>query len=486
MLTAALAAWPRLAGDLAANPGWYTDEGTQLDIARHLRAGESRYLALAGPTLLVARPPLFPALLAGAEMIFGPGMGTLRALTAGLGGLAVAALLLMLRHGERAWAGPTTTLPGLAAASLALAPTAALYSRFGFSYNLLAPLVIAVCAGLWGYAETGARRWLALAALAAGLGLVSDLWAGALLAPLILVAAWRRPRDLAWSLPLAAAPFALYAVMALLTAPAAFLFDLRFTLLRLNAVPLSQQFATLTDNAWQVARQEPWFALGGLGLLALRPARLRAAALLTFGLPLLLLGRTVALYSLSAYYLIPLFPLAALGLGAGLERAWHWTGGWRPARAALSTAWLLTGIIALGVTLAQARETFTTPIDDFLVAAADARAAAAFVNARLAPDDVVLASPAVAWQLSGRPADFQMAAAAAGLATPHLPADLPPVRFAFDPRFERARFVVVDNLWRNWAAVHVPTVDAWLRAMDNWPIVFRAGAVSVYLNPDRR
>jgi hypothetical protein len=141
--------------------------------------------------------------------------------------------------------------------------------------------------------------------------------------------------------------------------------------------------------------------------------------------------------------------------------------------------------MALAVTLVQVRQGFTTPIDPFLVNAADARAAAAFANAHLGDADVVIASPAVAWQLAGRAADFQMALAATGRATPHLPADLPPERLAFDPRFEGARFVIVDDLWRNWAAVHIPEVDAWLRAMENWPTVFRAGQIVIYQNPAR-
>jgi hypothetical protein len=39
-------------------------------------------------------------------------------------------------------------------------------------------------------------------------------------------------------------------------------------------------------------------------------------------------------------------------------------------------------------------------------------------------------------------------AAYQGHLTPHLPADLPRDRFAFDPRFATARFVVIDPLWR--------------------------------------
>lgn len=330
-LLLALAGLLRLAS-VTDRPGWYTDEGTQLEIAGNWRAGEARYFALRGSTLLVARLPAFPGLLAAAENVFGAGMQTLRALTGTLGILTVAALLAGLSYGQHRWAGASDSLPWLAAGALALYPAAVLYSRLGFSYNLLAPLSVMLVLALWRYAETRRRAWLALAALIAGLGLVSDLWAGALVAPLVVVAVWRRPTEVLWALPLAALPFALYAAASFAAAPADFLFDARFTLLRLSALPLAEQPGVLADNILHIAQADPLFLIGGLGLLTLRPAGLRAAAAATFALPLLLLGRAVALYSLSAYYLIPLYPLAALGGAALVVQGWAWTARWRPAR----------------------------------------------------------------------------------------------------------------------------------------------------------
>jgi len=159
----------------------------------------------------------------------------------------------------------------------------------------------------------------------------------------------------------------------------------------------------------------------------------------------------------------------------------------RPAAHTLTIASaLLLGAPLLLSTVLTARRvqgTMPTAIDPFLVPGPDARAAAAYVNARLAPDELVLASPAVAWLVQGQAADFQMAAAAEGRATPHLPPDLPPERWAFDPRFPRARFVIVDDLWRNWAAVHVPGARQILDETAAWPLRLRSGPVHVYERP---
>jgi hypothetical protein len=171
-----------------------------------------------------------------------------------------------------------------------------------------------------------------------------------------------------------------------------------------------------------------------------------------------------------------------VGLGQGAQRL----------AAILLTVAAAIGVAGLwGQTYAQVWSGFVTPIDDFLLNPNQARAAAAYVNAHVRPTDLVVASPGLAWLICGRGAtvpchvaDSEMAVAATGQATPHLPADLPPNRWAFDPRFTQAHFVVVDNLWRNWAAVHMPQVDALLLgAGDHWRQAFVAGDITVYYVP---
>lgn len=504
-----LAAYLRLA-NAAANPGWFSDEGTQLNVAAHLLRGRTQYLALTGSTLLVARLPLFPAVLAALLGLAGAGpsgdpargMAVLRTLT---GSLGVATTLLLYVLGERLGGRRGSWLGLLAALAYALYPQAVVYSRFGFSYNLVAALLLLA---LWaagealGAAEGGRRaaRWLGLAALAVGLAALTDLWAWALFVPLgaagIVVARRAGWGALAALLP-AALPLAVYAGVMLLRAPAALLFDARYTLLRLGGRPLAAQAALLVENLVTIAVQERWLALGLLGLLLLRPARLRGLGLLFAGVPLVLVGRSAPLASLSFYYLIPILPLAALGLGAaalaGLSALARLVGRalrpWLRLRADVAgqgaAATLVAGLaVYLALPLAgAARAGLATAIDPFLLAPADARQAAAYVNAHAAPEDVVIASPGLAWLIDARAADFQMALAYAGTATPHLPADVPRDRFAFDPRPERARYVVVDNLWRNWAVYDVPGVPALLAEVEAWPRVFAAGEISVYRRP---
>ncbi|RLD11534.1 MAG: hypothetical protein DRI56_00965 [Chloroflexota bacterium] len=76
-----------------------------------------------------------------------------------------------------------------------------------------------------------------------------------------------------------------------------------------------------------------------------------------------------------------------------------------------------------------------------------------------------------------------MAIAAEGKATKHFPADIPLERFAFDPRYTQARYVVIDPVWRNWAAANMPEVEAMIADVKKWTLVFQSGEIDVYENP---
>lgn len=514
VLILALAAYLRLANN-TTTPGWYTDEGTHLDIARHLRDGEIHYMAVEESTLLFARLPLFETLLAGALNLKDAGMGTLRTLTGLLGTLAVAMLYWVTQKitGDR-------LLALLAALLLAIYPDAVLYSRFGFSYNLLTPLVLMTYLGLWQYLNAQeantekSRQGLILAAMAIGIGALSDLWMFVLIAPMGLAISARRWRDAFWSLPLTFVPWGIYTLVMLFKTPEAFIFDLGFTFFRLSSPDIITQLTTLGMNYTILISQSHWIALGLVGIFLIKPTRLQYLTLGVFFIPIMVLGRTVALYNLSFYYMIPLLSFAALGMAVLIKKAVpyayrglyaaldrllnHWlrvitgkaTTTAKYTVALKSGAYLALALIMLTPfltstlwTIRQTQQGFSTILDPFLIKADDAYAVAGFINGQASEDDLVIASPGIAWLFQTRTADFQMAAAYEGLNTPHLPADLPKERFAFDPRYSQANFIVIDNLWRTWAVQNVPGVNEILQELETWPLVFQSGQIEVYRNP---
>lgn len=501
LLILALAAYLRLY-NITDNPGWFSDEGSNLDIAQHIVHGQMQYMALGQSTLLVSRMPIFEGLLALLLSAFGGGITTLRTLTGVLGVISVGLLYIVVRRlGKH-----LSILALLAALLLAIFPQAVLYSCFGFSYNLLTALLLLALIGLLEHISAHRRAGLLLAAVAFGVGTISDLWMLSMIPVFVIVVAFSHPRDLLWSLPALAAPFAIYSALMLLTVPNAFLYDLRFVLFRVSNLSLFDQVQNVALNYTTLIAQDGWMLAGVLGIFLLHPTRLRLITIVCFFLPLIFIGRTVALYSLSLYYMIPLLPLIALGVAAlvyyGTIYLWQmfredfqssieqirlperWQRSIQSVIAvSLIIALVVTPfVISLSLTINNVRNGFPTAIDPFLIRVSDAIQVAQFINTHARSDDLVIASPAIAWQFQTRTADFQMAIAATGRATPHFPADIPTPRFVFDPRFEHARYVVIDNLWLNWGAVNVPGVSEMMRKVETWPLVFESGAIRVYEN----
>ena len=501
--------------NLEASPGWYTDEATHLEIVRHLLNGRMQYFAINQSVLLFSRLPLFELLLAGAVAVLGYSMMTLRLLTASLGVLSVGLLMVMVWRVS--WDRWLVLLSGL---MLAIFPQAILYSRFGFSYNLLVPLLLLMLLGMWSYGQTRLRRWLLLAALCLGLGLVSDLLMVAFVPVFVLFLLWchRGYRlksiaeigNLLKQVGLAVGglvlPLLLVVVGLLFMAPEAFWFDLEFVLFRVS-LPLGAQVDLLQQNVWQLGRMG-WLALGFVGLFWIRPFSFRGLLLAMLIIPFLILGRTASLYSLGFYYMIPFLPFFALGV-AGLIRY----GGEAVLVLFVGTrinadradkkikihpisvhprllngiTFLLMGVLFLfsaGQTWQRVQNGWETDIDPFLLHSEDVRQTAVFLNNQLQANDMVIASPTVGFLLNGQVADFQMATAVHGINTPHLPADLPPDRFAFNPDFAQADIVVTDKLWDNWAQIHVPGVPEVMVELQTWPQIFQSGDVIVYQNPD--
>lgn len=495
------------------NPGWYSDETTHIDIARHLLNGDTRYFAIQDSVLIFGRPPLFGATLATVMRVTElDGIAALRLLTGGLGVLTVALLYVAARVASAGdW-----PLALAAAFALAIYPQAVTYSRIGYSYALLAPFFMLALMGLAVYWRGGRRLWLALACLAVGIGLTSDLMIGGAIPVIVLVILFkRRPLDLLWSLPLVALPFGAWAASEMMQHPDIFLFDLRYTLGRLSTPSLTEQFENIARNVTILVGGDGWLAAGVVGLFLLRAVRFRAVAVLLLIIPVIVIGRVVALYSLSYYYVTPLLPLVALGMGALARYGAVYVVGMmttsppefsvnREGESArlihklrLTFAWIiaviLIGIVPLTslVSTWEAVQTrLSTPIDPFLIDPQAARGVRDYLEANANDGDLVIASPPIGWQLrdSIQAADYQMSIAAEGVAGPHLPENIPPERFAFDPRFERARFVVVDPLWRSWGVVHIPGLGAKLAEIEEtWGLAFVAGegggALLVYQRP---
>jgi 4-amino-4-deoxy-L-arabinose transferase-like glycosyltransferase len=505
----ALAAFLRLArvGD---NPGWFSDEGTAINIAQNLMQGKVQYLAINQSTLLEAKLPLFSLILAGLFKVWGAGIVTLRTFTGILGVLSVGLLYGVLRV-MRKEGGEALAL--LSAFLLAIYPKAILYNRLGYSYNLVTPLILLTFGGLWQYLGTRKNGWLAFAALALGIAAAGDLVAVSVVPVFILIVSARSWRALLWSLPLIALPFAIYAAVMLVTAPQAFTFDLVFTLTRVGGVPLIAQFPMAAVNFAAVADFDGWFLPAIIGMFLIRSRRLKRLVLLFYLLTFVMVGGKVVLPGIGYYYISPFLPFIAIGIAslilyvtprlvafvrAGLTdlyRQWGWVPVKKPGVQLTSGVTTLLTMLALFMMVIspvlftiyqmtrQVYEGFDTAIAPLLIDPGGARQVADFVNQSVQPTDLVIASPAIAWMFHANVTDFQQVVAAKGIATIHFPDNIPPDRFAFPVDEKGARYVVFDRIWYNWAALNMPAVKELMDEIEQWPAVLKIGEYTVYANP---
>ncbi len=497
---------------LRTTPGWYADEGSDIEIATHLLAGEQQYFAIGQSTLVAGRLPLFHLILAGLFSILGRDIWVLRLLTTTYGLLIV---LLLFWWGRRMW-GDRVAL--LAALLYAIYPNAVLYSRFGFMYNQIALLNLVFFYMLWRFIWGGASWWLVAACLAGGLSLITNASTLPLIGFLILALFFTRRSALWWAVPLMLGLPTLYAMWMMIQAPQAFLADLSFIFLRVGGHGLFRIFF-IVWNYKELLLWDAWFPLAAFGLTRL-PARGRSRLYTQayFWYFLLAVVGGVSMVRLLGYhYVVPLLPWTSVGMAAflvwafprllaELERIYNllfdrlprlgsldkWYGKVRRPGQVLVVGLLLFWIF-ISPFIAMLVQAYLVPGRTFpemeqvtVREIPEAEAAVAYVNQRVGPDELVLAPPHVAWLVNSRRADYQQAAACAGGGAINYPEDLDTGRFLFDCSVRKASYVLIWAGWRAWTAQRMPDVEDIYLTMETWPVVFEQGEWRVYANPELR
>jgi 4-amino-4-deoxy-L-arabinose transferase-like glycosyltransferase len=506
----ALAAFLRFY-NLRTNPGWYPDEGTDLDIARNLLNGEIRYFALNDSTMLVARPLTMHLILAGLFLLFdSTDILVFRILAVSCN---LFTILVMGTWGRRIW-GTGAAL--LAALMFAIFPNAVLYGRMGFAYNLLQPLFLIFAFALWEFWQTQKARWLAVAVASTAFGLSINFLMLAPIAFMVLFLLLCAPKRVLWSLPLSLSLFGLYSLVMLSRAPEAYFFDLSFTRSRFSA-GLPFQIAQLTWYYKELLNLNFWFPLGLVGHFLIRDPARRRFFTYYFLFSLFFVIRSTPVTGQGFYLLLPLLPLVCYGVAVFVMRAFRftfaifqadfealwgyletrWLGRsgyeprWRPHLKAISVSLLLIFIVltpllgVVGEDFLSVSLTLLNQPDGVTRSVEDAGGLIVFLSRRIGHDDVVLASPQIGWALDARVADFQQSVAYVGGNTVHFPNNVPRSRFLYDVSLDNADYVVIDDLWRDWATKNIEAVNEMMETIRTWPVIYQAGEYQVYENPEK-
>lgn len=398
-----------------------------------------------------------------------------------------------------------------AALVLTIMPSAALYNRLAFAYNVEAVFVVLEWWALWRFsADRGARSLLA-ASLAAACAYMTALAGLPLVLCVALVTLWLAPRHFLWSSMLMALPGLAYLVVLYWIAPAPLAQDLVLTFGRTSG-SLGDQLLNLATNYSDWFNTSPWLLLGVAGLFLLEPRPVRVLSLLVFFLPLFGTMRAFTGGDLNFHRYLALLPIVALGAAQFLRRAYAFL--WiRLRRDLQGPRWLqptmpifqrlhpqITALVVALVLLIPLA--WTALWDMYLVSSSerprptsidfvmarhprDARDVIHWLNATCSREDVILASPTIAWAIRANAADFQQALSYEGVQTDNYGPALAHDRFAFAPSFENATFVVVDDLWRGWAVERMPPLRKYLDAIQTWPLLLHQGEFDVYRNPAR-
>ncbi len=501
-----LAAFLRF-NNLDWNPGWFSDEGSDVNIAHNLMNGEFQYFAIRGTPLVAARVPLFHILLIGAFSIWGYGLTAARYVVA----ISSLATIILFYWTTRRMMGRGLAL--LAAFILTIMPNAVQYNRMAYAYNVQALLMVLCWLALWEYSVTPSPGWLLVAVAMAGISSMITLTGLTLILLVALVVFWYRPRDLFWSLPLMLAPAALYVGVLFYAAPVALQQDLTLTFTRSSASLLGQ-FVNLASNYTLWFDWTPWIVLGVAGLFSIEPLRVRLLTLIFFFGALFNVMRVFpGGFELSYHHYLGFLPFLALGAAQFLSRAYRVL--FSQFHAAFATLahpcfpqFVLPALARRALSGTAVFLILVTPLiwltawDYYLTTNAvlprptridsalakdprDAIAVTDFINQRLRPGEVVLASPTIAWRIQGNVSDFQQALAYEGISTDNYGDGVSRDRFVFDPSFENATFVIVDNLWRGWASDTMPALKGYMAQAETWPCVMHRGEYDVYRNPAR-
>ncbi len=488
--------------NLRTNPAWYPDEGDNLNVARNLAQGRQRYFALNGPTILEGRLPLYHVVSLTAIKFWGDDLSTLRGVSALCGILSIGLLLILGSQSFGIWLGY------LAASLFAFYPSAVLYNRYAFSYDLTAVWVILNLWAVHRYWQTAQRKYLALASFAAGLALTTDFVGAGVIGANLLFLIFLRKRDVSWAALIMAMPLAIYVLLMLLSDADAWLNDLNFLLFHASEHSLLLRFALFMIAYPELLQWDGWIVFGIIGLFTLADKPMRFYSWLIIVGILAVMLRFGRFDSLDFHRFVPALPLIAIGVAALLLKAIPvlmrsvedivdlLVAAWPPAADERPRRWIRASAGAFLIfflfftpfardiffDVFHVNFKFRTGLEQVTAnSAADAFALGAFVNERVRDDDVVIASSHTNWLMHGQVTNLQQSLAYRGLAV-YYPPDIDKRRWAFVPAYERARYVVLDNFTREFSANLIPAVRVAIQNVEQWPLVFQAGEYRVYEN----
>ena len=484
VLSAFLRLW-----NLGNTPFWYADEGANMNIAWNLANGRMQMFAVTYP--FMPHPPLFYLISGLVLETFGYNILVARTITAVYGIMTTVVLFYLGREllNEKL---------GLMACFLfSIFPSALLYNRWNFDYNLLQLLSVFTLLACIKYLKTRYRKWFYVASLSAGAASITGLAGLGLVVGLFFLFFVEREIKMALKAVLIALLiFATYLLSMFALQWNALIFDLE------KMIGSGGLGGSLLENCRTLIFYSPWITVGIIGLLVypLFFRRKKESAIM-IGLFSCLFLFTSILFPIQGPHIrgiIQLFPFFALGIAFAIWGTLQTL--IKPVQVRLHKAMKESKATKLGIIslwlcafLLLAVPFGWIVYDDFnsvvmgyhteldiLCAQSpiDAIAAANYVNNHSSSDCFVIASPQISWLLHCNHTDIEQTVAITHVEVPFYPTNLADDRFVFNCSYQNAKFLIADNFSKLW---YIPTFNF---IEVNWTIVYAIGEYTVYLNPD--
>lgn len=495
--------------NLRTNPGIYGDEGMNMSVAWNLAHGKMRMFAF--NFVFVTHPPLFYLIVGGLLKLLGNDILVARSVTAIYGVFTIIALYFVGKQVHSKFVGLLSSL------LFAIWPFIIVNNRWALTYNQLMFFSIMTFLFSLKYVQTYARKWVYLAGLSVGLSMLTSPFGFSDLIYLVIVSLIFY-RKKTWLAPcIALCLFGIFVIFMLVVAPEAFLHDLQHDFSRSGLSSVGGGILLIIDRFISFIEIGYWIPLSIVGFFLIDRGRERNLLLLIFILSSILILKTTGAWPYS-FHALSLMPYLIIGLAIfsmraiihiwnmvflGICRSVKWLREssryplqklgeildqrsqetWKGIASAMMVLIFTSFIVTVSRSaFLGAVSGFKTPLDKLtILLSSDSDRVIEFVNQNIKEKDFVIASPHIGWQINGKASDIFPSLMVKGIKTPFY-GIIPRHRFAFDCSYDKAKFVIMDNFWRNWGT-KILVVKTMMDEIETWPIALRSGEFVIYQNP---
>lgn len=464
-------------------PGWFPDEGVDLNIAWNLFHGKMQLSAIS--YTFMPHPPLFFITSIPFLAIFGKSILTLRYISAFCGVMNVVLIYLIIKEAL----GNNKALLG--ALFYTVSFEAIINGRYALTYEFFLSLVLLAILFAVKFNEQKQTRWLIWSSVFAGLASVTS-FLGFIFVPFLWIwTFFKCKKNFVMVMLLSFGPFLIYAATMLILTRSAFLHDFLYTIRR-PEINVTAPGGGLLKYYSNILGASYFNFLGLIGLFLIKNKY-------KFIIPMMFFILTIFEYSVrKTTFLAEIFII--FGLVSIIYYLYDYLKDKLARHSNLQKYSILVIILVIGLlfvvplglpviknfyaifrgqSLNTSSEVWFAPNN-----LEDSQKVADFVNERTSTDNTVLASPHFSSLLKVQITDPILATVYQGYETTNFPANFGKDRFIYDASWHNVKYAVIDKFTRGWF-VFQPNVDTEVldKFWNSWPKVYILGEYTVLLNP---